>query len=29
VTAQDMQRSGVKDYFQFSAAISAEADKAI
>ena len=27
VTAQDMQRSGVKDYFQFSAAISAEADK--
>ena len=27
VTAQDMQRSGVQDYFQFSAAIAAEADK--
>ena len=27
VTAQDMQRSGVQDYFKFSAAIAAEADK--
>ena len=27
VTAQDMQRSGIQDYFKFSASVAADADK--